>query len=218
MERWGRSRQGRDLRLWGLGLWLGGRSCASRVNSLTPQGVSYRCCRCGLRLGTCGLLWSGGGVGFGGGREEIVVVASDGVADGSAPGIGAESLTILVLGDVDRLHERLGQVGDGAGGSGFYIAADNGGDEASQGGAEIAGGEVVAGKEVGQVFAERLSSVGAGFFLGVIEAEVGILPVRGVWIERRPPAWLSIKNFFPEATNILDRIDTSNEARCTRWY
>jgi hypothetical protein len=112
--------------------------------------------------------------GFGGGREEIVVVASDGVADGSAPGIGAESLTILVLGDVDRLHERLGQVGDGAGGSGFYIAADNGGDEASQGGAEIAGGEVVAGKEVGQVFAERFSSVGAGFFLGVIEAEVGI--------------------------------------------
>jgi len=82
------------------------------------------------------------------------VVAVDGVADGFAPGIGAEGLTIFVLGDVDGLHESLGQVGDGVGGLGFYIAADNGGDEASQGGAEVAGGEVVAGEEVGQVFAK----------------------------------------------------------------
>jgi hypothetical protein len=46
-------------------------------------------------------------------------------------------------------RERLRQVGDGAGGSGFYIAANDGGDEASEGGAEIAGGEVVGGEEVG---------------------------------------------------------------------
>jgi len=79
-----------------------------------------------------------------------------------------------VLREVDGLHESLGQVGNGAGGFGFYIAADNGGDEACQGGAEIAGGEVVAGEEVVQVFAEFLRGAGAGFFLGVVEAEAGI--------------------------------------------
>jgi hypothetical protein len=47
-------------------------------------------------------------------------------------------------------------------------------------GAEIAGGKVFAGEEVGQVFAERFCGAGAGFFLGVVEAEIGILPVRGV--------------------------------------
>jgi len=77
------------------------------------------------------------------------VVVVDGIADGLAPGVGAESVDVFVLGEVNGLHERLGQVGDGAGGSGFYITADNGGDEASQGGAEIAGGEVVAGEEIG---------------------------------------------------------------------
>jgi hypothetical protein len=92
--------------------------------------------------------------GFGGGREAVVVVAVDGGADAFAPAVGAESVDVFVLGDVDGLHESLGQVGDSAGGSGFYIAADNGGDEARQGGAEIAGGDVVVGEEVGQVFAE----------------------------------------------------------------
>jgi len=88
-------------------------------------------------------------LGFGVGREEVVVVVVDGIADGFAPAVGAEGVGVFVLGDVDGLHESLDQVGDGAGGFGFYIAADNGGDEACQGGAEIAGGEVVAGEEVG---------------------------------------------------------------------
>ena len=133
----------------------------------------------GLRLGRCGSFGSGsagGGLfGCGGGRVEVVGVAFDGVADGLAPAVGAEGLAILVLGDVDGLHESLGQVGDGASGSGFYVAAEHGGDEARQCGAEIAGGEVVAGEEVGQVFAERLGSPGAGFFLGVVEAEMGVV-------------------------------------------
>src|SRR5947209_1695748 len=73
--------------------------------------------------------------GLGGGREEVVVVAFDGVADGLAPMVGAEGVGVLVLGKVDGLHESLGQVSNGAGGSGLYLAADNGGDEASQGGA-----------------------------------------------------------------------------------
>ena len=92
--------------------------------------------------------------GFGGGREAVVVGAVDGGADAFAPAVGAEGVDVFVLGDVDGLHESLGQVGDSAGGSGFYVAADNGGDEARQGGAEIAGGDVVVGEEVGQVSAE----------------------------------------------------------------
>src|SRR6266446_673943 len=104
---------------------------------------------------------------MGGGPEEVVVVVVDGIADGFAPAVGTEGVDIFLLGDADGLQESLGQVGDGAGGSGFNIAAD-------QGGAEIAGGEVVAGEEVGQVTAERLRGAGASFFLGVVEAEMGI--------------------------------------------
>ncbi len=107
------------------------------------------------------------------------MVVVDGIADGFAPVVGIEGVDVFVLGDVDGLQESLGQVGDGAGGSGFYIAADYGGDEACQGGAEIAGGEVVAGEEVSQVFAELFYGAGAGFFLGVVEAEVGIFA--GAW-------------------------------------
>jgi hypothetical protein len=57
---------------------------------------------------------------------------------------------------------------------GFYIAKDDRGDEVSERGAEIAGGEVVAGEEVGQVLADGFGGAGAGFFLGVVEAEVGM--------------------------------------------
>ena len=69
----------------------------------------------------------------------------------------------------------MGQIGDGAGGSGFDIAAEDGGDEASEGRAEITGREVVAGEEVGQVFAEGFGGAGASFFLGVVEAEMGMV-------------------------------------------
>ena len=59
------------------------------------------------------------------------MVFVDGAADGFAPIVGVEGLTIFVLGDMDGLQESLGQVGDGAGGSGFNIAADHCGDEAA---------------------------------------------------------------------------------------
>jgi len=104
----------------------------------------------------------------------VVVVLVDGVADVVAPGVGAEGVGVFVLGEADRLEESLRQVGDGAGGFGFDVAADDGGEEASKSGAEIAGGEVVAGEEVSQVFAEFLRREGLGFFLGVVEAEVGM--------------------------------------------
>jgi len=125
--------------------------------------------RLGLRLGGFGLFGSGSG------REEVVFVGVDGVADGFAPAVGAEGVDVFVLGDVDGLQESLQQVGDGAGGLGFYITADNGGDEACKGGAEIAGGEIVAGEEVGQVFAEFCCGAGLGFFFGVAGAEARIL-------------------------------------------
>src|SRR5712691_6382645 len=113
-------------------------------------------------------------LGFWVGREAVVVVAVDGVADGLAPGVGAERVDVFVLGNVDGLHESLDEVGDGVGGFGFDITADNGGDEACQGGAEIASGEVVAGEKVGQILAEFFRSAGAGLFLGVVEAEMRV--------------------------------------------
>src|SRR5260370_33445480 len=112
----------------------------------------------GLRLGKRPLGFARGK------REEVVVVVVDGVADGLAPAVGAEGVDMFVLGQADGLQESLGQVGDGAGGSGFYIAAEDGGDEAAQGGAEIASGQEVAGEEVGQVVAEPLRRAGASCF------------------------------------------------------
>ena len=37
------------------------------------------------------------------GREEVVVVAVDGIADELAPAVGAEGVDIFLLGDVDGL-------------------------------------------------------------------------------------------------------------------
>src|SRR5260370_27034797 len=90
-------------------------------------------------------------------------------------GIGAESLTVFVLGNVNGLHEGLGQVGDGPGSPGFYIAANNGGGEASPNGTEIPGGEGVCGEIVGEVFAARVRGAGAGVFFGVCAGQEGVL-------------------------------------------
>jgi hypothetical protein len=119
------------------------------------------------------------GVEFGIRWEEIVVVGVDGVADGSAPAVGAEGVGVFALGEVDGLQLSLEHVSDGAGESGFYVAADHGGDETGEGGAEITGGEIVAGEEVGQVLAYFLGGLGAGLFLGVEEAEVRMVAGAG---------------------------------------
>jgi hypothetical protein len=81
----------------------------------------------------------------------VVEVLVDGIADGFAPGVSAEGVDVLVLGKMDGLNEGLGEIGEGAGGAGLDVAASYAGDEAAEGGAEIAGGEVLAGKEIGQV-------------------------------------------------------------------
>jgi len=102
-----------------------------------------------LRRGRrCGLF------GFWGGGKAVVVVGVYGGADGFAPAVGAEGVDVFMLGDVDGLQLGLQHVGDGAGESGLYIAADYGGDEAGGGGAEIAGSEVIAGEKAGDVFGE----------------------------------------------------------------
>jgi len=113
-----------------------------------------------------------GFAGFLGLRIFVVRVQFDGLADGCAPAVSAEGIDVFVLGDVNGLYQALDHVGDGAGESGFYIAANDGGDEAREGGAEIAGGEVVAGEEVGKIFGEFLGGLDAGLLLSVIEAEV----------------------------------------------
>src|SRR5690242_14925204 len=127
------------------------------------------------------MLWWCGSAGlkaaatFGVGRGDVVAILVNGHADGMAPAVGAEGVDVFVLGEVDGLHESLDQISDGVGGLGFYVAAKNGGDEACQSGAEIAGGDIVAGKEEVHVATEGFGGVGTGFFLGMIEAEMGMV-------------------------------------------
>ncbi len=129
------------------------------------------------RLGSRGGLGVGVEVNVGGGIgwAEAVVVGGDGVVDGIAPAVGAEGVDVFVLGEVDGLQLGLEHVGDGAGEAWFDVAADDGGDETPEGGAEIAGGEVVAGEEVVEIFGERFGGLRLGFLLGVVEAEVGMV-------------------------------------------
>jgi len=113
------------------------------------------------------------------GRIEVVEVLVDGVADGIAPIIGAKGVDVFVLGEMDGLDESLGEIGEGSGGARFYIALEDGGDEAAEGGAEIVGGEVVAGEAIGEVAGEFIGSAGLGFLASVVEAEVGMIAGAG---------------------------------------
>jgi len=57
------------------------------------------------------------------GREEIAVVAPDGIADGPAPPVGLEGVDVLVLSKMDGLDEGLGEIGEGAGGARLDVTA-----------------------------------------------------------------------------------------------
>jgi hypothetical protein len=105
----------------------------------------------------------------------VVEVLADGIADGLAPGVGAEGIDVFVLGKMDGLNEGLGEIGEGAGRTGLGVAASYADDEAAEGGAEIAGGEVFAGEEIGQVAAEFIGGAGLRFLAGVVGAEVGMM-------------------------------------------
>ena len=98
------------------------------------------------------------GLGIGGrGRIAVGEVLVDGVADGIAPIVGAKGVDVFVLGEMDGLDKGLGKIGEGAGGARFYIALENGGDEAAEGGAEIVSGEVFAGEEIGEFAGEFMA-------------------------------------------------------------
>ena len=127
-----------------------------------------------LGLGEVGFGAVGVDVNVGVGWPEMVVVGGDGVAEGVAPAVGAEGVDVFVLGEVDGLKLSLEHVGDGAGEAGFDVAANDGGDEAAEGGAEIASGKVVAGEEVVEIFGEGFGGLRLGFFLGVVEAEMRV--------------------------------------------
>jgi len=114
------------------------------------------------------------------GGVAVVEVMADGIADGPAPRVAAEGVDVFVLGKTDGLDEGLGEIGEGAGGARFDVTADDSGQEAAEGGAEIAGGEVFAGKEIGEVAGEFIGGAGLGVFAGVVGAEVGMMGERGV--------------------------------------
>jgi len=80
-----------------------------------------------------------------------------------------------MLGKMDGLGESLGEIGEGAGGAGLNVAADDGGQKAAEGGAEIAGGKVLAGEEIGQFAGEFIGGAGLGVLAGVVGAEVGMM-------------------------------------------
>jgi hypothetical protein len=92
----------------------------------------------------------------GGGRGE-------GGADGFAPGIAAEGVDVFVLGELDGLQQGLAEIGQGGGGFGFDLTLGDGGEDAAQGGAEIAGGDVTVGEERGYSAAHLLGSEGLRF-------------------------------------------------------
>jgi len=101
------------------------------------------------------------------------------MADGAAPPVGAAGVDVLVLGKTDGLEEGLGKIGEGAGGAGLDVTAGYAGDEAAEGGAEIAGGEVLAGEEIGEVVGEFIGGAGLGVFAGVVGAEVRMTGAAG---------------------------------------
>ncbi len=98
-----------------------------------------------------------------------------GGADGFAPGICAVGVDVFVLGEGQGLHEGLAEIGEGGGGLGFDLTLGDGGEEASEGGAEIAGGHKAAGKVIGDVLAGGLASKGLCFLAGVEGAEIGVV-------------------------------------------
>ncbi len=73
------------------------------------------------------------------------------------------------------MGESLREIGEGAGGARLNVAADDGGQEAAEGGAEIAGGKIFAGEEIGEVASEFVGGAGLGIFASVIGAEVGMI-------------------------------------------
>src|ERR1700731_1898479 len=95
-----------------------------------------------------------------------------GDADGFAPVIGAEGFDVFHLSELEGLDYGLAEIGEGGGGFGFHLTLGYGGEEASESGAEVAGGHETAGKVIGDVLACFFGSEGLRFLAGVKRAEV----------------------------------------------
>ena len=90
-----------------------------------------------------------------------------GLADGFAPGVGVVGVDVFVLGEGQNLDQGLAEISEGGGGFGFYVALGDGGEEASEGGGEVAGGHEAAGKVIGDVLAGFPAGEGLRFLAGV---------------------------------------------------
>jgi hypothetical protein len=97
---------------------------------------------------------------------------ADGVANDAAPVVGVIGVDVFVLGELDGLEESLGEIGDGAGSFGFYITANEGGDQAAQGRAEVAGGDELSGKKIGEILSEFFGGESLGLPAEVVRAEI----------------------------------------------
>lgn len=104
---------------------------------------------------------------------EVADVVVDVSGDGLAPGIVAEGGGEFVLREADGLEKSLRKERESAGGAGFDVAASDGGAETREDGAEIAGGDVMAGEERVEVVAEACGGAVAVVLFKVIVAEVG---------------------------------------------
>jgi hypothetical protein len=79
-----------------------------------------------------------------------------------------------VLGELDGLVHGLAEIGEGGGGFGLEVTLCDGRENAAHGGAEIAGGEVIAEKERRYGFPGLFGGLGLRFLLGVEVAEVQV--------------------------------------------
>jgi hypothetical protein len=102
------------------------------------------------------------------------VIARDGSADGIAPGVGAVGVDVFVLREMDGLDEGIGEVRESAGGAGFDVAFGNSDEEASDGCAEIASGEIVGREEVRDIATKKFQCARSGFSACVEMAEVRV--------------------------------------------
>jgi hypothetical protein len=107
-------------------------------------------------------------------REAVVVIGVEGGDDGVVPLGVAAGADEFVLGEMEGLEHGLGEVGESAGGAGLDVAASDGDEDAAEGGVEVVGGEIVAGEKESEIGADFFGGAELGFFLGVVEAEMGM--------------------------------------------
>ena len=102
------------------------------------------------------------------------MVVVDGCDNCFAPVFFAAGANEFVLGEMEGLEHGLGEVGECAGGARLYVTPSDGDENAAEGGVEVVGGEIVAGEEESEIVGHFLGGAELGFFLGVVETEVGI--------------------------------------------